>query len=209
MRPARAPPLVRVVSWRGMNAEPGRGVLPERLEGAGLVLRRWRPADAEILHRAVAESVEHLRPWMAWAGDEPQSLEQRRRMLAEWERGWARGGDVYLAVVVRGRIAGGAGLHRRLGRDALEIGYWTHPAFVRRGIATAVARLLTDAAFSVAGIECVEIHHDKANVASSGVPRRLGYTLVDEAPDPPAAPVSGIDCTWRVTCAEWAARDER
>jgi ribosomal-protein-serine acetyltransferase len=192
-----------------MHPRPGdtASVLPERVEGDGLLLRRWRPRDAVIQQRAVLESIEHLRPWMAWAAGEPQSLEQRGRMLAEWEQAWAGGGDVYLAVVVRGRIAGSAGLHRRRGPDALEIGYWTHPAFVRRGIATTVARLLTAAAFSVAGIERVEIHHDKANVASSGVPRRLGYTFVGEVSNPATAPAEiGIDCTWRVTRSEWAAR---
>jgi RimJ/RimL family protein N-acetyltransferase len=58
----------------------------------------------------------------------------------------------------------------------LEIGYWIHAGFLRRGLATRVSCLLTDAAFTVAGIERVEIHHDKANVASAGVPRRLGFT---------------------------------
>jgi RimJ/RimL family protein N-acetyltransferase len=53
----------------------------------------------------------------------------------------------------------------------------------------------------------VEIHHDKANVASAGVPRRLGYTYVSEQPDEPTAPGEiGIDCTWRVTRSDWLAR---
>lgn len=181
-------------------------VLPERVEGDGLVLRRWRPADAALQHRAVVESIAHLRPWMAWAANEPQPLERRREMLAEWESAWASGGDVAFAVLFDGRVAGSAGLHRRRGPGALEIGYWIHPEFLRRGFATTAARLLTDAAFSVDEIERVEIHHDKANVASAGVPRRLGYTLVGEAPDRRSAPAeAGIDCTWRMTRDEWAA----
>jgi hypothetical protein len=34
--------------------------------------------------------------------------------------------------------------------------------------------MLTNAAFTVPEITQVEIHHDKANVASAGVPRSLG-----------------------------------
>jgi RimJ/RimL family protein N-acetyltransferase len=181
--------------------------LPERIEGDGLVLRRWRVADAELQHAAVVESLEHLRPWMPWVADEPQPLGRRREMLAGWEREWEEGGDVYLAVVVDERIAGSTGLHHRRGPGALEIGYWIHPAFARRGLATTVTRLLTDAAFAVDGIERVEIHHDKANVASAGVPRRLGFTLTAETPDPPSAPgEAGIRCTWSMTREQWAQR---
>jgi ribosomal-protein-serine acetyltransferase len=181
-------------------------VLPDRIEGAGLLLRRWRVADAEVQQRAVTESIEHLRPWMAWIADEPQSLDRRRARLAEWERSWASGGDVFLAVVADDRVVGSTGLHRRRGPGRLEIGYWIHADFLRRGLATRVGHLLTDAAFSVAGIERVEIHHDKANVASAGVPRRLGFTLVAETPDGRAAPAeAGIDCAWHMMRREWVA----
>ncbi len=181
-------------------------LLPERIEGDGLLLRRWRVADAQMQHRAVAESIEHLRPWLAWAAAEAPSLDERRRMLAGWEEQWSHGGDVYLAVVVGDAIAGSAGLHRRLGPGVLEIGYWIHPAFVRRGLATRTVRLLTDAVFSRTDISCVEIHHDKANVASGRIPQRVGYAFVAQTPDVPSAPGEiGIDCTWRMTRDDWAA----
>jgi RimJ/RimL family protein N-acetyltransferase len=171
------------------------------------MLRRWRPDDAELLHRAVVESTEHLRPWMAWIGQEPQTVEQRRRMLIRWEQDWLDGGDVGYGVFVEdGAVAGGCGFHHRRGPGTLEIGYWLHPAFLGRGIMTATVRLLTDAAFAIPGIEHVEIHHDKANAASGRVPERLGYDLVGEAPDAPVAPAeTGVDCTWRVARAEWLA----
>ena len=128
-------------------------------------------------------------------------------MLAEWEEQWVQGGDVVLAVVVCDVIAGSAGLHRRRDPDVLEIGYWIHPAFLRRGLATRTVGLLTDAAFSLTDIDAVEIHHDKANVASAGVPERAGYTFVGETPDAASAPAEvGIDCAWRMTRRDWAAR---
>jgi ribosomal-protein-serine acetyltransferase len=144
---------------------------------------------------------------MEWISQEPQTVEQRRRMLVRWEQEWLAGGDVAYGVLVDGgAVAGGCGLHRRRGPRTLEIGYWLHPGFVGRGIMTAAARLLTDAAFAIPGIEQVEIHHDEANKSSRGVPRRLGYEFIGERPDPPAAPAEiGVDCTWRVTRGRWPA----
>ena len=178
--------------------------LPARIEAEGVLLRRWRVTDAERLERAVVESAEHLRPWMAWMTDEPQTLDQRRRLLLHWEQEWASGGDALYAVLVDRAVAGSCGLHRRLGPRALEIGYWVHVAFVRRGIASRAAALLTNAAFAIPDIERVEVHHDKVNGASAGVPRRLGYRFVGEQRDEVTAPAdSGIECVWRIERGEW------
>jgi ribosomal-protein-serine acetyltransferase len=182
-------------------------VLPERIEGGDeLLLRRWVAADAEALGGAVAESADHLRPWMAWIADEPVSLELRRARIAEWERDWSHGGDVILGTFVDGRVAGGGGLHQRVGPGGLEIGYWIHRAYLRRGLATRAAQLLTDAAFTVPGITFVEIHHDKANRASAGAPRKLGFEWLGESPDEPEAPAEiGIECRWRMEKESWLA----
>ena len=97
----------------------------------------------------------------------------------------------------RGR-RGGGGRQRAAsapGADALEIGYWLRPGFVGRGIVTTAARLLTTAAFTVDGIERVEIWHGPANTASGAVPARLGFSVVGE--------VDG-DRVWRTTREEWA-----
>jgi RimJ/RimL family protein N-acetyltransferase len=109
-----------------------------------------------------------------------------------------------MGLFLEGVVAGGCGLHHRIGLGGLEIGYWTHPAFLRRGIATAAAGLLTEAAFARAEIARVEIHHDKANQASQGIPRKLGFAFVREVPDEVAAPAEvGISCEWQLTRDDW------
>lgn len=170
-------------------------------------MRRWQRSDAEALGAAVAESREHLRPWMPWAGvDPPETVAQRRHQIARWRREWRAGGDGVYGIFVDGRVAGGCGLHRRLGPDGLEIGYWLHVAFTGRGVMTRAAALLTDAAFGMPSTSFVEIHHDQANARSAGVPRRLGFALVDEVGREPQAPGEiGIECRWRVTCEQWGA----
>jgi ribosomal-protein-serine acetyltransferase len=183
------------------------GRLPQRIEVDGLLLRRWEIGDAELQERAIAESADHLRPWMAWMAEEPKSLQERQAMLSKWEREWEGGGDALLAVFLDGEVAGSVGLHRRRGPETLELGYWIGVRFLRRGLATRVAAMLTEAAFSIPEIALVEIHHDKSNSASEGIPRGLGFRLIEERADRPKAPGEvGIDCTWRLERAEWKAR---
>jgi RimJ/RimL family protein N-acetyltransferase len=131
-------------------------------------------------------------------------------MLSKWESEWSTGGDAVYAIFVGEAIAGSCGLHRRRGPDTLEIGYWLHPSFVGRGLATGTVRLLIDAAFSFPEIARVEIHHDKANARSARIPPRLGFRFIGEEPDEAAAPAElGIDCTWRLDRSVWEARRHR
>ena len=183
------------------------GRLPECIAGpAALTLRRWTRDDAAQLGAAVADSVEHLRPWMSWIAQEPLSVTERQALIDSWDQEWLAGGDVVIGVFVDGAVAGGCGLHRRIGPGGLEIGYWTARRFLRQGIATNAARLLIDAAFSDPAITRVEIHHDQANQASAGVPRKLGLRLVRERVDEIQAPgESGISCEWQITPQQWHA----
>jgi RimJ/RimL family protein N-acetyltransferase len=180
---------------------------PQRIETERLVLRTWQDEDARALGVAIAESLDHLLPWMPWAAAEPVALEDRRKLIAQWDRAWRVGEEVVYGVFFDGTVVGGSGLHRRIGPTGLEIGYWIHADYLRRGFASEVAAALTDIAFSLEGIERVEIHHDRANVASGWVPRTLGYGFVRERPDEVTSPgETGVDCTWSVARTEWFSR---
>lgn len=180
-------------------------LVPEHATGYGISVRRWRRTDLDALHGAIVASVEHLKPWMEWAQAEPRSVEEHLGLLKQWEDEWARAADFHFAVCdEHGDVVGISGLHHRGRPGELEIGYWTHAAYLRQGFATRAARLLTDIAFTLPAIDYVEIHHDKANDASRGVPMRLGYEFLGEEPDECAAPAEvGIDCTWRVSRDVW------
>ena len=184
--------------------------LPDSVRSDELHLRRWVEADAEVLAAAVAANLDHLRPWMPWVGLEPLLLDERRELLRAWERQWRGAGDAVFGVFnAAGAVVGGCGLHRRIDPKGLEIGYWVHVDHVRQGIATEVARLLTGLAFTVPGVGHVEIHHDQANEASAGVPKALGFHLVEERQDEPSAPAEvGIEWVWRMTADRWAQRSD-
>ena len=178
--------------------------LPDYLETDRLVLRTWRREDARAIGIAVTESLDHLLPWMPWAALEPLPLDDRRKLIDEWDAQRRAGKEVVYGVFLDGTVVGGSGLHQRIGPGTLEIGYWIHVDHVRRGYASEVSAALTEVAFSVDGIERVEIHHDRANVASSGVPRVLGYELVGETPDARDAPgEEGVDCIWVMVKDRW------
>jgi len=181
--------------------------LPDMVESERLTLRRWVPEDAAALGTAIEENLDHLRPWMPWITAEPKSIPSRVALINQWTSEWERGGDVVLGVLMGDDIVGSTGLHRRRGPTVLEIGYWVHRDYIRQGIATELASVLTTAAFTVPTIERVEIHHDKANEASGGIPRRLGYTRMDETKIPVTSPGEvGVDCRWQVTRDDWARR---
>ena len=182
--------------------------LPDGLATGRLVVRRWQPDDGPALNAAIAASLDHLQPWMPWASADPLPTADRIRWIAEVNAEWERGGDVVLGIFLTGAPIGGAGLHRRAGPDTLEIGYWLHVDHLGRGYVTEVAAALTDAAFTLPDIEFVEIHHDRANHASRGVPERLGYRLIDEreSTTEPSPGEERVNCCWRVGRAEWGAR---
>ncbi|MFI9272292.1 GNAT family N-acetyltransferase [Kitasatospora sp. NPDC052896] len=156
----------------------------------GVSLRRRTVADAAAANAAVIRNLEHLRPWMPWAGSAP-TLERSTEMTkAGWQL-WEDGTDFLYVVGLDaepGSIVGAFGLHGRVGPGALEIGYWVDAAHTGRGIATDAARALTGAALALPGIVRVEIHCDETNLASAAVPRKLGYRLDRVDRRPPSAP---------------------
>ena len=183
--------------------------LPSATEHDGLVLRRWTVDDAELLSEMVTANVEHLRPYMPWIADEPLSLEKRRAMEAKWDQEWADGGDALYGIFEDGVAVGSTGLHRRIGPHGLEIGYWVHVDHLGRGIARRSSQALTSLAFTVPGIDLVEIHHDLSNVPSRRIPEQLGFRLVGTSTlSRELAPAeTGIDLTWRMERDEWLARE--
>jgi RimJ/RimL family protein N-acetyltransferase len=172
-----------------------------------LVVRAWTEDDAPALEAAVAVSAEHLRPWMAWVTDPLPGVESRQAWIRAMNAAEAAGGDRLRGIFVGGEVAGGGGLHGRVGPDGREIGYWVSSAWTRRGVATAAVALLAAEAFADPAIEFVAIHHDVANGPSGAVARRAGFTVLDEVDRVPAAPAdTGRDRRWRLTRASWAAR---
>ena len=158
-----------------------------RIETPRLILRCWAPADEPLLAAAVSESLEHLRPWMPWAHQEPITSEARVQLLRKFRGHFDTDRDFVYGIFNRDESAvfGGTGLHPRIGEGAREIGYWIHVNQVNRGYATEACAALANVAFRIDGIRRIEIRCDPQNHASAAVPRKLGFkhegTLRDQA----------------------------
>ena len=142
-----------------------------------LLLRCWNPEDARLLVPAIAESLDHLRPWMPWAEQEPESVEAKCDRLRKFRSDFDRDESFAYGIFTPGvaQLLGSIGLHARVGVGGLEIGYWIHRDHSGQGYATEAAGALTRVAFEVHGVDRVEIHCDPENHGSAAVARKLGY----------------------------------
>jgi RimJ/RimL family protein N-acetyltransferase len=158
---------------------------------------------------AINTSLEHLRPWMAWA-TEPATEAGMTTFFAAAEELWDQRKDFGYSIVDAddATILGGCGLHGRLGAHGLEIGYWVHVDHIGRGLATAASRALTDAAFGIDGIDQVRIQCAESNARSARVPEKLGYELQGlSVPD--EGPCEGRSTqVWLIGRAAWIAGRE-
>jgi RimJ/RimL family protein N-acetyltransferase len=150
---------------------------PYRIETERLVVRCWDPHDAPLLKDALDTSLDHLRPRMPWANDEPQPLAAKVELLRRFRGLFDLRQDFVYGILAADEreVVGGTGLHTRVGEDAFEIGYWIRASRVGEGLATETVAALTCVAFTVCGVDRLEIHVDPANEISCRIPRRLGY----------------------------------
>jgi len=150
-----------------------------RIETKRLLLRCYDPADAPLLVDSITESLEHLRPWMPWVHNEPEPIEEKVQRLKMYRSMFELGQEFVYGIFNQEntRVLGGTGLHTRVGEKQLEIGYWIHKDFINQGLATESTAALVKVTFKILRAHRIEIHCDPANVASSAIPRKLGFTL--------------------------------
>ena len=149
----------------------------EELRGPRVVVRPYRLEDADALFAAVAESRQHIWPWMPW-GDQHQTVDDSRDFILRTQAKWLLREDMTVGFfeASSGRYLGGSGLHPR-GWDvpAFEIGYWIRASAEGHGYVAETVRLLTDFAFESLGAQRVMIRCDARNTRSAAVAERLGF----------------------------------
>lgn len=157
--------------------------LPQQVLTPRLLMRFPRPGDGPVLNAALVESIDELKPWMAWLQTVPPPAESEaycRRMVAKV----ALREDLPLFIFERaadggeGRLVGATGLHR-IDWDVprFEVGYWRRTGCGGHGfIAEAVAGLVA-MTFESLSARRVEIRCDDTNTASRRVAEHNGFTL--------------------------------
>jgi RimJ/RimL family protein N-acetyltransferase len=142
-----------------------------------MVVRCYDPSDAPLLKEAVDSSLDHLRPWMPWAHEEPQALEEKVELLRNFRGQFDLGQNfVYgLFSADESQLVGGSGFHLRVGDDAFEIGYWIRASRAGEGLATESTAALTRVGFEVCEVDRIEIHVEPENQPSMRIPQKLAY----------------------------------
>jgi RimJ/RimL family protein N-acetyltransferase len=179
------------VSWAGPPA-------PYRIETERLVIRCYEPPDAPLMKEAIDSSLEHLRPWMPWARDEPQTLEEKTDLIKSFRSDFDTNENFAYGIFSADEREqlGGTGLHPRIGPRGLEIGYFIRASAIRQGFVTESTAALTRCGFEVCGADRIEIRIEPSNQASFGVPRKLGFleevTLRRRLPAPQGEPLRDV-----------------
>jgi RimJ/RimL family protein N-acetyltransferase len=179
------------VSWEGPLA-------PYRIETERLVVRCYEPRDAALTKEAIDTSLEHLRAWMHWAANEPQTLEEKTELLRAFRTGFDAGDEFQYGIFdsTESEQLGGTGLMPRVGPRGLEIGYWVRAGATRQGIVTESTAALTRVGFEVCRADRIEIRIDPDNASSLGIPRKLGFaeeaTLRRRLPAPAGEPLRDV-----------------
>jgi RimJ/RimL family protein N-acetyltransferase len=153
-----------------------------------VVLRRWRPDDAERVFEVMRDP--SMRQFLALP--DPYTREVADRWVTELGhegRGEGTGLGCAMAERASGRLVGAAAL--RLGGDP-EIGYWVAPDARGHGYAARASTLLTDWAFSL-GLRRVRLACDVRNLASVRTALAAGFQFEGVARDGVAsAAVEGV-----------------
>ena len=166
-----------------------------RIETERLLIRCYQPADAHLMHTAITGSLDHLRPWIPWARQEPRELEWMENFVRLFRGQFDLGQDAVFGIFNKQETEqiGGTGLHNRIGKDAREIGYWINVRHIGRGYATEAVAALIRVAFEIEQLSRLEIRCAPGNVASRRIPQKLHFqhelTLKDHYTDVQGKPI--------------------
>jgi len=140
-------------------------------------VRSYRESDAQDLYEAVAESRDHIRPWLPFA-DAHQAVAETSDWIIQQMAKWLLREDLIVGVweAATNRYLGGSGMHPHDWQGGyFEIGYWLRASAEGHGYITEAVQLQTDYAFTSLKAQRVEIRCDELNIRSAAVARRLGF----------------------------------
>lgn len=149
----------------------------EELRGERVLVRPYRESDARDLQEAVAESRDHVRPWLPFA-EQHQSVEETRDWIIHCMSRWMLREDMSVGLwdLATNRFVGGSGLHpRNWDIPFFEIGYWVRRTAEGKGYVSEAVKLLTDYAFGALYARRIMIRCDERNIRSAAVAERLGF----------------------------------
>ncbi|MBQ0976636.1 GNAT family N-acetyltransferase [Micromonospora sp. M61] len=140
----------------------------------GVLLRPWREADAEAVHRACQDP--DIQRWTTVP--RPYRPEHARGFVTEMSgQAWAEGTGAPFAVCdpATGDLLGSCGLISIDQAGTGEVGYWTAPWARGRGVMVRATRALARWSFDSLGLRRLIWHAEVGNHASRLVALRAGF----------------------------------
>jgi ribosomal-protein-serine acetyltransferase len=121
-----------------LHIAPYQTLIPlfTELQGKRVIVRPYRENDAQALYEAIAESREHLRPWLPFA-EAHQTIEESRDWIIRGLSAWLLRENLFLGIWEKEtqRFLGGTGLHPRDWEISyFAIGYWVRASAIGRGM---------------------------------------------------------------------------
>ena len=150
---------------------------PNSFETERLTIRCPQPGDGAEVNAAVLESLNELRPWMAWAQTAP-TLAESEANLRKAHTDFLLREKLRLLLFLKdtNTLVGSTGLHNiDWAVPKFEIGYWVRTSYAGQGYISEAVAGITDFAFQTLGAKRVAIYCDAKNERSAAVARRLGF----------------------------------
>ena len=151
--------------------------VPMPIRTERLVIFPMLPEHAEALYHAKLESIDHLRPWIAWAAETGSLDDQKEMIIRKYAEFVLREEMMLLAFTHEGEFVVATGFHDIDWRvPRASIGYWCRKSAVGNGYVTETANALIRYGFEVLGFRKIIINMDSENTASENVALRLNLT---------------------------------
>lgn len=152
---------------------------PSKFYTERLFIRMPMPGDGQAVFQAINESIEDLRPWMAFA-QENQNEETVEINIRKSYAEFLQREDLRLHIFLKdtGEFIGSSGLHRiNWNIPKFEIGYWINSRFSKKGYMKEAVEGIVNFALDELRAKRLEIRCDPKNIRSRAIPEKLGFKL--------------------------------
>ncbi len=131
--------------------------------------------DYQIALNASKGFLENYLDWAILAVD--YSLEQCKQVLVQMQE--TEMPYKNFAITFKGKLIGGIGFGPARKRDGLQITYWLSKKYSGKGLGKRALAKIIEKSLSYQDINFLEIHVDRANVASSRIAIGAGFKLTE------------------------------
>lgn len=175
--------------------------------GAGIRLELIDEHHLNATFDLISKNSRHLSEWLPWVSNmqTPENVQHYIRVCRQQHEA---GTDLGYLIFLNKQLVGRIGLHyihpqNRFG----AIGYWLDKDFEGQGIVTRSCTALIRHAFTVVGLNRIEIKCGTANRKSAAIPERLGFTKEGVLRQSECLNGGFIDLSlYSLLKEEWAAR---